>query len=139
HEQADDAGREVGEFGEDFGGDFVAGDGGEGGFFGGFPDDRVAADPGEHGVPSPDGDGDVDGGDNCNGAKVMPLCHRAMGGAVGGGKSGAGEGGAVRGGGAGGTAEGGPGGGGGGGGGDVEGGQDVMSHGAPPGEWGTPL
>ena len=57
---------------------------GEGCFFGGLPDDGVAADERECGVPAPDGDGEVEGGDDADDAEWVPGLHHAMLGAFGG-------------------------------------------------------
>src|SRR5690606_23571880 len=56
----------------------VDGDRRERGARGGFPEDDVAADGGEGGVPCPDGDGEVEGGDDGDGAERMPLLHHAV-------------------------------------------------------------
>ncbi len=64
--------------------DGLGGEGGEGSFFGGLPDDGVAADEGEGGVPAPDGDGEVEGGDDADDAEGVPGLHHAMLGALGG-------------------------------------------------------
>jgi hypothetical protein len=58
-------------------------EGSEWSFFGGFPDDGVAADEGECGVPAPDGDGEVEGGDDADDAEGVPGLHHAMFGALG--------------------------------------------------------
>src|SRR5271154_4316855 len=64
--------------------DGLGGEGGERSFFGGLPDDGVAADEGEGGVPAPDGDGEVEGGDDADDAERMPGLHHAMFGTLGG-------------------------------------------------------
>ncbi len=50
----------------------------EGRFFAGLPDDGVTADEGEHGVPGPDGHGEVEGGDDADHAQRVPLFHHAV-------------------------------------------------------------
>ena len=64
--------------------DGLGGEGGEGSLFGGLPDDGVAADEGEGGVPAPDGDGEVEGGDDADDAEGVPGLHHAVLGALGG-------------------------------------------------------
>ena len=64
--------------------DGLRGEGGEGSLFGGLPDDGVAADQGEGGVPTPDGDGEVEGGDDADDAERVPRLHHAVAGAFGG-------------------------------------------------------
>ena len=43
-----------------------------------LPDDRVAADQADHGVPRPDGDGEIERGDDADRPERMPLLHQAM-------------------------------------------------------------
>ncbi len=64
--------------------DGLRGECGERSFFAGLPDDGVAADEGERGVPAPDGDGEVEGGDDADDAERMPGLHHAVLGALGG-------------------------------------------------------
>src|SRR5882757_8267929 len=64
--------------------DGLGGECGQRCFFGGLPDDGVAADEGEGGVPAPDGDGEVEGGDDADNAERVPGLHHAMAGAFGG-------------------------------------------------------
>ena len=59
------------------------GEGGEGSFFAGLPDDGIAADESECGVPAPDGDGEVEGRDDANDAEWVPGLHHAVVGAFG--------------------------------------------------------
>src|SRR5436309_3446197 len=59
------------------------GEGREGGLLGALPDDGVAADDGECGVPAPDGYGEVEGGDYADGAEGVPGFHHAVLGAFG--------------------------------------------------------
>ena len=61
----------------------LCGEGGERGFLGGLPDDGVAADERERSVPAPDGDGEVEGGDDAGDAERVPGLHHAMIGAFG--------------------------------------------------------
>ncbi len=43
-----------------------------------LPDHRIATDGGQGGVPRPDGDGKVEGGDDADGAEWMPLLVHAV-------------------------------------------------------------
>ena len=65
-------------------GDLDGGDGGERRLAGGLPDGGIAADGGQRAVPGPDGDGEVEGGDDADDAERVPLLHhpvlRALGG-----------------------------------------------------------
>ena len=63
--------------------DGFAGEGGEWGFFGGFPHDAIAADQCEGGVPCPNGDGKVEGGDHADRANRVPHFAHMMFGAFG--------------------------------------------------------
>ena len=47
-------------------------------FFRGFPDHRVAADQGQHGVPGPDGHGEIEGRDHPDRPQRMPLLGQAV-------------------------------------------------------------
>ena len=62
----------------DFAADVVHGDGGERRAFGGLPHDRVAADGGEGGIPRPNRDGKIEGGNHADDAERMPLLHHAV-------------------------------------------------------------
>ena len=62
----------------DFVGDSVGCDGDEWRVEAWFPEDCVAADCGEHGVPSPDGVWEVEGGDDADGAEREPLLIHAV-------------------------------------------------------------
>src|SRR6185437_7580377 len=63
--------------------DSLRGERGERCLLGGLPDDGVAADEGERGVPAPDGDGEVERGDDADDAEWVPGLHHAMVGALG--------------------------------------------------------
>ena len=65
-------------------GDLDGGDGRERRLAGGLPDGRIAADRGQSAVPGPDGDGEIEGGDDADDAERMPLLHHAVLGALGG-------------------------------------------------------
>ncbi len=84
---SDEEGREafgnVTEFGCGALEDGLRGECGEGRFFGGLPDHGVAADEGECGVPAPDCDGEVEGGDDADYAEWVPGLHHAVLGALG--------------------------------------------------------
>ncbi len=54
------------------------GDGDEGRGRGGLPDDSVATDDGESGVPAMDGTGEVEGGDDADGAQRIPLLQEGV-------------------------------------------------------------
>ena len=56
----------------------MAGDGTERRLFRGFPYDGISADPGESGVPSPDGHRKIERGDDPNWAERMPLLGQPM-------------------------------------------------------------
>ena len=76
HDHAEDAGV-AHAFGDAFG-DALGGDGDERGEEAGLPDRDVAADGGEHGVPAPDGVGEVEGGDDADGPEGEPLLEHAV-------------------------------------------------------------
>ena len=52
--------------------------------FRGLPDESVAADERDGGVPGPDRDGKVEAGDDADDAERMPCLHHAMAGSLGG-------------------------------------------------------
>ena len=81
NEGADGAGELVSE--ENIGDDFLRGDGDEGGGGGALPNLGVASDHRDGGVPSSDGDGEVERADDTNGAKGVPLLHHEVVGALG--------------------------------------------------------
>jgi hypothetical protein len=56
----------------------LCGESREGSFFGGLPNDGVAAYEGEGGVPTPDGDRKVERGDDADDAERVPGLHHAM-------------------------------------------------------------
>ena len=56
----------------------------ERGLFRRLPDHRIAADDGKRRIPRPDGDREVEGGDDADDAERMPGFHHAMAGAFGG-------------------------------------------------------
>jgi hypothetical protein len=60
----------------------VAGQGGERGQLGGLPDDRVAADQGDGGVPRPHRGREVEGGDHADHAEGVPGLHQPVTGAL---------------------------------------------------------
>ena len=60
----------------------VAGQRGERGELGGLPDDRVAADQGDGGVPGPDRGREVEGGDHADDAERVPGLHQPVAGAL---------------------------------------------------------
>ncbi len=47
-------------------------------WLGRFPEGGVAADGGQRAVPGPDGDGEIEGGDDADDAQRMPLLHHAV-------------------------------------------------------------
>ena len=59
-------------------GDLDGGNGGERRLAGGLPDGGIAADRGQRAVPRPDGDGEVEGGDDADDAEGVPLLHHAV-------------------------------------------------------------
>ncbi len=59
-------------------GNRLAGHRTQGGLLRRFPDQRVAADQGQHGVPGPDGDREVKGGDHPHHAQRVPLFGQAV-------------------------------------------------------------
>ena len=54
------------------------GERGERRLFRGLPDDRIAADESERGVPGPDGDGEIEGRDDRDRPDRVPLLHQTM-------------------------------------------------------------
>ena len=56
----------------------LGGERGERRLFGRLPDDAVAADERQRGVPRPHGDGEVEGRDDAGDAERMPALHHPM-------------------------------------------------------------